>query len=463
MRVLMAAIGAAALAVSPAFAQTPDIPSEYQAVMSALGKKGDFKDGVLKVNIPRGDLTVTIAGRSAPTPFGFGGWVALTKGTGGADVLMGDLVLTEDEVNPVMSALLDNGLDVTALHNHFFWEQPRIFYMHVHGRGKASELAIKLKPAIALIDAAAKRPTSTSAPASTSPSSSAPAPSALDGVALAKIVGHQGEQTGPVYKITIGRPDLTVREHGATINARMGLNTWAAFAGSNADAMVAGDVAMLEHEVTPVLKVLRANGINVVAIHHHMTEVQPVVVFLHYYGTGPAEQLARAVRAAVDVLGKAKAPASHASHGVASSNGAPPREKAKQVLFMCPHGAAKSVLASAYFQRLAKERGLNVRVDSAGTDPDPEVGKAVAAHLTKTGYALPIEKPRRVTARDVEQADVVVSLGCDLAGLPQPRGKLLKWDDVPGPSENFAAADQAIRKHVEALIDELVRTTGRQR
>jgi protein-tyrosine-phosphatase len=456
MRVLMTAIGtvALALAVSPAFAQTPDIPSDYQAVMSTLGKKGDFKDGVLKVNIPRGDLTVTIAGRSAPTPFGFGGWVALTKGTGGGDVLMGDLVLTEDEVNPVMSALLDNGLDVTALHNHFFWEQPRIFYMHVHGRGTASELATRLKPAIALIDAAAKPSTSTAA------STSAPAPSALDGAALATIVGHQGEQTGPVYKITIGRPDFTVREHGATINARMGLNTWAAFAGSNADAMVAGDVAMLEHEVTPVLKALRANGINVVAIHHHMTGVQPVVVFLHYYGTGPAEQLARGVRAAVDLLGKAKGPASHASHGGAPPNGAR-SEAAKQVLFMCPHGAAKSVLASAYFQRLAKERGLNVRVDSAGTDPDPEVGKAVAAHLTKTGYALPIDKPRRATASDVEHADVVVSLGCDLAGLPQPRGKLLKWDDVPGPSENFAAADQAIRKHVEELVDELARTTGR--
>src|SRR5262249_13364382 len=118
-----------------------DIPTEYNAVLTSLGKKGDFKDGVLKVNIPRGDIKVTIAGRPAPTPFGFGGWVALTNGTGGTDVMMGDLVLTEDEVNPVMSALLDNGLEVTALHNHFFWEQPRIFYMHVHGMGAPAELA----------------------------------------------------------------------------------------------------------------------------------------------------------------------------------------------------------------------------------------------------------------------------------------------------------------------------------
>jgi protein-tyrosine-phosphatase len=461
MRMLITAIGAVAVVLSsaPVLAQARDIPSDYQAVMTTLGKKGDFKDGVLKVNIPRGDLTVSINGRSAPTPFGFGGWVALTKETAGGEVLMGDLVLTEDEVNPVMSALLDNGLDVTALHNHFFWEQPRIFYMHVHGRGTASDLANKLKPAIGLIDAAAKRSTSSAAPAS---SSAAPAAGGLDAPALGKIVGHQGEQSGPVYKITIGRPDISVKEHGATINARMGLNTWAAFTGSNSDAMVAGDVAMLEHEVTPVLKVLRGNGIDIVAIHHHMTGVQPMVVFLHYYGTGPAEQLARAVRAAVDVLGKAPS-ASHASHGgeppsVAAVNSA--ADAAKHVLFMCPHGAAKSVLASAYFQKLAKERGLNVRVDSAGTDPDPEVGKAVAAHLTKTGYAIPIEKPRRVTPRDLQEADLVVSLGCDLTGLPRPRGTLLKWD-VPGPGENFTASDQAIRKHVEELVEELARATGR--
>ncbi len=122
-----------------------------------------------------------------------------------------------------------------------------------------------------------------------------------------RIIGHQGEQGGPVYKITIGRPDVSVREHGAAINARMGLNTWAAFAGTDADAMVAGDVAMLEHEVTPVLKALRANGLNIVAIHHHMTDVQPVVIFLHYYGTGSAAKLAEGVRAAVDLLGKTPA------------------------------------------------------------------------------------------------------------------------------------------------------------
>ena len=277
-----------------------DMPAEYKNVLAALGKSGDFKDAVLKVNVPRSDLRVTIGERSAPTPFGFGGWLALTKGQGGHDVMMGDLVLTEDEVNPVMSAILENGLDVTALHNHFFWERPRIFYMHVHGMGTAADLAKRIKPAIDLIDQSVKRtqsPTPTPSPAS----------AALDGAALARIVGHQGEQSGPVYKITIGRPDIDLREHGAAINARMGLNTWAAFAGTDGDAMVAGDVAMLEHEVTPVLKTLRANGIQVVAIHHHMTAVKPVVIFLHYYGTGPAARLAQALRGAIDLLGKTPA------------------------------------------------------------------------------------------------------------------------------------------------------------
>ena len=280
---------------TPVLAQ--EMPADYGAVLTTLGKTGDFRDGVLKVNIPRNDIAVTIAGRPAPTPFGFGGWIALTKGDGGHDVMMGDLVLTEDEVNLVMSAVLENGLDVTALHNHFFWDQPRMYYMHVHGVGTAADIARRVKPAIEIIDRARAR---VAAPAA----AAAPSPPVLNGTALSTIIGHAGEMTGPVYKITIGRSDFTVREHGAIINARMGLNTWAAFVGPDADAMVAGDVAMLAHEVTPVLTALRANGLAIVAIHHHMTSAEPPVYFLHYYGTGSAAALAHGVRAALDLLGK---------------------------------------------------------------------------------------------------------------------------------------------------------------
>jgi hypothetical protein len=275
--------------VQPAFAQ--EMPSEYAAVLKTLGRQGDFKDSVLKVNIPRNDLKVNVAGVATPTAFGFGGWIALTKGDHG-DVMMGDLVLTEEEVNPVMTAVLSNGLDVTALHNHFFYEVPRIFYMHVHGHGTAADIATRIAPALALIG---KTPPRTSGVVS----AGKPLEGTLDGARLGKLVGHEGEQSGSVYKITIGRPDLPLKEMGATINARMGLNTWAAFYGSDADAVVAGDVAMRAEEVTPVLNALRSNGIDIVAIHHHMTSTEPAVYFLHYWGRGPAEKLASAFRAAI--------------------------------------------------------------------------------------------------------------------------------------------------------------------
>jgi Domain of Unknown Function (DUF1259) len=285
------------LAGAPSAAQAQEVPTEYQQVLKTLGKQGDFKDKVLKVNIPRNDVKVTVAGVATPTPFGFGGWVAMTKGDGGHDVLMGDLVLLQDEVNRVMSALLDNGFDVTALHNHFFWDEPRMFYMHVHGHGTPAELAQKLKPAIDLIGKGGAAAAPAAAPAT------ATAPS-LNAAKLAEIVGAQGEQSGAVYKITLPRNDVKVVEMGAAINARMGLNTWAAFTGTNDKAAIAGDVAMLEDEVTPVLKALRRNGLDVVAIHHHMTNERPMIVFLHYWGTGPAEKLATGFRAAVNELGK---------------------------------------------------------------------------------------------------------------------------------------------------------------
>src|SRR5262249_30210755 len=271
-----------------------DVPAEYQDVLKTLDKKGDFKAGVLKVNIPRSDLKITVQGVATPTPFGFGGWVALTKASDGSEVMTGDLVLLQEEVNPVMSALLDHGIDVTALHNHFFWDDPHVYYMHVHGMGKAADLAQRVKPGLDLIGHVKPPPTS--------PMNASAKP--IDTAKIAKIVGHEGEQSGAVYKITVGRDDIGMKEHGAAINSRMGLNTWAAFYGSEDDAVVAGDIAMLESELTPVLKTLRSNGIEVVAIHHHMTEEKPMVIFLHYWGRGSSEKLANAFKATLGDLGK---------------------------------------------------------------------------------------------------------------------------------------------------------------
>ena len=291
-------LAAALCAVAVTVYVRAQVPSEYQEVLTTLGKQGDFKANVLKINIPRKDLTVVVDGVATPTPFGFGGWLAMTKGDGGMDVMMGDLVLIEDEVNPVMSALLDNGLEVTALHNHFFYESPRIFFMHVMGHGKPADLARMAKPAVDLIGHVPSRHHSSA------PATATLKPGKIDIAKIKQIVGHEGEQNGPVYKITVGRDDLKITDHGAAINARMGLNTWAAFTGTEEDAAIAGDVAMLENEVTPVLKVLRKHGLDVVAIHHHMTEEKPMVIFLHYWGRGPADKLATAFKTALGELGK---------------------------------------------------------------------------------------------------------------------------------------------------------------
>jgi len=287
--VLVMLIGAGRIA-----AHAQEMPAEYQQVLTTTGKIGDYKNNVLKVNVPRNDLHVTVNKVALPTPFGFGGWFAMTKGDGGEDVMMGDLVLLQEEVNPVMSALLDNGLEVTALHNHFFWEEPRIYYMHLHGHGKPADLAKQIKPALDLIG---KEPSQPAAKPASNPATT------LDTAKIARIVGHDGEQSGAVYKITIGRDDLKLKVMGATINARMGLNTWAAFYGTNDNAAIAGDVAMLGNEVTPVLKALRSHGLDVVAIHNHMIDTQPNVIFLHYWGQGKADDLANGFKAALDQLG----------------------------------------------------------------------------------------------------------------------------------------------------------------
>jgi Domain of Unknown Function (DUF1259) len=167
----------------------------------------------------------------------------------------------------------------------------------VHGHGKAADLARMVKPAVDLIGHGSPQHQNT-----VTGGRSNIAAGELDTAKISQIVGHEGEKTGAVYKITIGRDDLNITEMGAKINARMGLNTWAAFYGSDANAEIAGDVAMLSHEVTPVLKALRSNGLQVVALHQHMTSTQPTVYFLHYWGTGPADKLATGFKAALNEL-----------------------------------------------------------------------------------------------------------------------------------------------------------------
>lgn len=305
---------------APVKSATPPMAADdMAAVDAALGKKGRYvaAEAVYTVALPRNDLKVTIKGESVPIPFGFGGWVSFKRTTDGKSaVVMSDTVLLEEEVNPLISSAHANGLEVSAIHNHFFYESPRIFYMHLHGMGDTADLARRYATAIKNTKLfPANQPATASANAAAQTGNSAtPAANAavrtgkeiFDLPALDKIVGHTGTVNGPTYKYTIGRDDLKIMAMGAEMTANIGLNTWAAFAGERDAAHIAGDVAMLEPEVNSVIRALRRNNLEVVALHHHMLGEEPRIIFLHYYGRGAATTLAQGFRAALDELGKGK-------------------------------------------------------------------------------------------------------------------------------------------------------------
>jgi hypothetical protein len=282
--------------------KTPPLtPDEITAIETALGKKGKYveAESVYTVPLPRNDLKASVKGESMPISFGFGGWVSVKKTVDGKSaVLMSDTVLLQEEVNPLISTAQANGLDVSAIHNHFFYEEPRIFYMHLHGMGDVATLAKKYAAAIKdnkLFPA--NQPAASPPPART-------AKEIFDLPALDKIVGSTGVVNGTTYKYTMGRADQTIMAMGAEMTANIGLNTWAAFAGSPDAAHIAGDVAMLEPEVNSVIRALRSNNLEVVALHHHMLGDAPKIIFLHYYGRGEATKLAAGFRAALNELGK---------------------------------------------------------------------------------------------------------------------------------------------------------------
>ncbi len=291
--------------------KTPPLTqSEMTAIETALGKKGRYveTESVYTVPLPRNDLKVTIKGETVPISFGFGGWVSIKKTLDGKSaVLMSDTVLLEEEVNPLISAAHANGLEISAIHNHFFYEQPRIFYMHLHGMGDVSTLAKSYAATI-------KNNKLFPANQPTVSASTMTAKEIFDLPALDKIVGKTGAAGGATYKYTIGRDDQTITAMGAEMTANIGLNTWASFAGTPESAHIAGDVAMLEAEVNPVIKALRQNNLEVVALHHHMLGESPRIIFLHYYGRGRAETLAGGFRAALNELGKKAATQTMTNH-----------------------------------------------------------------------------------------------------------------------------------------------------
>jgi len=281
--------------------KTPPLTeAEITAIETAIGKKGKYveAEGVYTIPLPRNDLKISIKGESVPISFGFGGWVSIKKTIDGKSaVLMSDTVLLQEEVNPLISSAQANGLEISAIHNHFFYEEPRIFYMHLHGMGNVATLAKAYAAAIKETKLfPANQPTVTP-PTKT-------ATEKFDLSALDKIVGYTGAVNGTTYKYTVGRSDQTITAMGAEITANIGLNSWAAFAGAPDAAHIAGDIAMLESEVNAVIRSLRSNNLEVVALHHHMLGESPKIIFLHYYGRGEAAKLATGFRAALNELGK---------------------------------------------------------------------------------------------------------------------------------------------------------------
>jgi hypothetical protein len=257
--------------------------------LTGLKGKLDENEGAFKVSYPRGDIAAVAAGVKLTPPLGLTAWAAFS-GAGAHTMVMGDMVLTEDQVNPAISAALENGLEVTALHNHFFWDSPKVMFMHIGGMGDEAKLARAVGKVIAALKQRGEVPTADIDPAK----------STIDPAKLDAAFGKKGDFKDGVYKATWGR---TAKMHGKTVGNTMGVNTWAALAGSEDKAVIDGDFAMLESEMQDVLKSLRHDGINIVAIHSHMSGEQPRILFLHYWGVGPAEQLAKAVVAA---LGKTK-------------------------------------------------------------------------------------------------------------------------------------------------------------
>jgi hypothetical protein len=272
-------------------------PLDTVIIEKVTGMRGKSSNGEYKITIPQNDLNVEVDGFKIIPPMGLGTWIAFTAAKEGT-MIMGDIVLTENDLKPVQLEVIKQGLTITAIHNHFVRNHPNIMYMHIGGNGKTETMAQKAK---AILDKVAESRGHNPASASV-----ADVPYSIETKSLDDILGYKGELSKGVYKYTIGRPDVSLKEHGITVTTFLGFNTWAAFQGTPDHAAVAGDFTMLENEVGPVIKALVENGIEVVAVHNHMIHEQPRIFFLHYWGVGNAEQLAKGLKTALDQTGKNK-------------------------------------------------------------------------------------------------------------------------------------------------------------
>ncbi|HWA09028.1 MAG TPA: DUF1259 domain-containing protein [Opitutaceae bacterium] len=276
-------------------------PAAIETITGVKGARNDA-EGVFKVSLPRTDVPVTVEGWKIPPFMGLTSWAAFKAGgmgMAGMAMVMGDTVLFEDEVNPAMSAAFAHGLEVTALHNHFFFDEPKVYFMHIGGSGKAADLAAGVK---AVWDAIAQTRAAHPSIARQFTAQGLPATNAVTAAPLEKIIGAQAQQNAGMVKFTIGR-EVKMGD-GGTATKEMGVSTWAAFAGSDDNAVVDGDFAATGGELQAALKSLRADGIAIVAIHSHMSDDTPHLFFLHYWGRGRAADLAASVKRALATQGR---------------------------------------------------------------------------------------------------------------------------------------------------------------
>jgi uncharacterized protein DUF1259 len=285
-----------ALAAPLASAPAAQAALDTAKIEQVIGVKGTMiaSENVFKVTKARGDVKVGVDGWSMPPFMGLGSWAAFQPGSEGMTMVMGDTVLFEDEVNPVMSAALDSGLEVTALHNHFFFDEPKVFFLHIAGMGDEAKLAQGVKN---IWDKISQIRAANPVPAKSFGGPAIAAKNAITPEPIEAILGTKGQASQGMFKAVIGKP---ASMHGASIGKEMGVNTWAAFAGSDQEAVIDGDFAMTEHELQAVLKTMRKDGVNIVAIHQHMTGEEPRILFLHYWAKGEAADLAQAFKHALD-------------------------------------------------------------------------------------------------------------------------------------------------------------------
>ena len=263
-----------------------------QIAKAAGTKATTTKDGVVRIAWARTDVAVTVDGMPLKPFAGLGSWAAFTSAPHGA-MVMGDTVVFQDEVDAAMDAAFEGGLEVSALHNHFFFDEPKVYFMHIGGRGEPEKLAAAVK---GVWDAIKKVRAEHAAPAKQF-AGEAPKPGKIDDEAIEKILEQKGETQQGVVKVTIGREGTM---HKVKVGGSMGLTTWAAFSGSDELAAVDGDFIMTANEVQPVLRALRKAGIHIVALHNHMIDEQPAFYFTHFWGKGAAQELAKSVKSALD-------------------------------------------------------------------------------------------------------------------------------------------------------------------